>query len=64
MLQYRVMDNILTSPLTSQKLCMFVLTVTAKGSCDNANLSPNDGLIWKIYKPKGGRNCTLSKRYP
>lgn len=34
---------------------MFVLTVTAKGSCDNANLSPNNRLIWKIYKPKGER---------
>lgn len=38
-------------PLTSQKLCMFVLRVTAQGSCDDTDLSPNNRLIWKVYKP-------------
>lgn len=40
-----------TYPLTSQKLCMFVLRVTAQGSCDDTDLSPYNRLIWKVYKP-------------
>lgn len=38
--------------LTSQKLCMLVLTVIAQGSCDDADLPPNNGLIWKVDEPK------------
>lgn len=32
---------------------MFVLRVTAQGCCNNTDLPPNSGLIWKINKPEG-----------
>lgn len=32
---------------------MFVLRVTAQGSSDDTDLTPNNGLIRKVYKPKG-----------
>lgn len=44
--------NEIKTPLTSKKLCMFILRVAAQGSCDHTNLTPNYGLIWKVYKPK------------
>lgn len=43
--------------LTSQKLGMFILTVAAQCSCNDAYLLPNNGLIWKIYKPKMMHKC-------
>lgn len=31
---------------------MLVLTVIAEGSCDDADLPPNNGLIWEVDEPK------------
>ena len=32
---------------------MLVLTVTAQGSCDDTDFTPNYGLVREVYKPEG-----------